>query len=271
MSSNQQSLNQKSSNSTMAFVVCMVPASPMRREASHRSEMVSQLLFGEQAELLEQADQFIKLRNCYDGYEGWCQTSQLFISEKEMTGTQQPLLCAEWSNTLYVNDTAMQVSMGTPLQLFKERVAQWGNYRLQYNGKFRDSTVTVFDEATIRQIALTFLNTPYLWGGRSVFGIDCSGYVQQVYRFFNKHLLRDAYQQAEQGEVVGFLQEVICGDLAFFDNEEGRITHVGLMLDNATIIHASGKVRIDPIDSAGILNADTGERTHRLRIVKRYL
>lgn len=254
----------------MAFVVCIVPVSPMRKEASHRSEMVSQLLFGEQAELLEQTDQFIKLRNCYDGYEGWCQASQLLISENELTGGQQSLLCAEWSNTFHLNGTPMQVSMGTPLQLLKGGAAQWGSCRVQYGGKSWDAAKAVFDEATIRQIALLFLNTPYLWGGRSVFGIDCSGYVQQVYRFFNKHLPRDAYQQAEKGEVVGFLQEVTCGDLAFFDNEEGRITHVGLMLDNATVIHASGKVRIDPIDSAGILNADTGERTHRLRIVKRY-
>jgi cell wall-associated NlpC family hydrolase len=104
-----------------------------------------------------------------------------------------------------------------------------------------------------------------------VFGIDCSGFVQQVFRFFNKNLPRDAWQQAVKGEMVGFLAEVQCGDLAFFDNEEGSITHVGLLFDEKTIIHSSGKVRIDPIDNMGIISRDTGERTHRLRIIKRYL
>jgi cell wall-associated NlpC family hydrolase len=118
---------------------------------------------------------------------------------------------------------------------------------------------------------LVYLNTPYLWGGRSVFGIDCSGFAQQVYRFFNKHLPRDASQQALQGEVVGFLQEAICGDLAFFDNEEGRITHVGILLDAQTIIHSSGRVKIDKIDNQGIFTTDKGERTHNLRIIKRYV
>ena len=92
-----------------------------------------------------------------------------------------------------------------------------------------------------------------------------------MYRFFNKPLPRDAYQQASEGEVVGFLQEVTCGDLAFFDNEEGKITHVGLMYSSDTIIHSSGRVRIDKIDNMGIISSDTGERTHKLRIIKRYL
>ena len=127
-----------------------------------------------------------------------------------------------------------------------------------------------FTEASIKEISIQFLNTSYLWGGRSVFGIDCSGFVQQVFRFFNKPLQRDAYQQATDGEVVGFLQEAKCGDLAFFDNEEGKITHVGILYNADTIIHASGKVRIDKIDNMGIVNSDTGERTHNLRIIKRY-
>ena len=107
-----------------------------------------------------------------------------------------------------------------------------------------------------------------MWGGRSVFGIDCSGFVQQVYAYFNIQLPRDAYQQAGMGKDIGFLAETICGDLAYFDNKEGKITHVGIMLDAQTIIHASGRVRIDYIDQAGILNKETGERTHQLRIVK---
>ena len=127
-----------------------------------------------------------------------------------------------------------------------------------------------FSEEYIRQAAMKYLDVPYLWGGKSLCGIDCSGFSQQVYRQFGIKLPRDSYQQAEFGEVVGFLLEAKCGDLAFFDNEEGRITHVGIMLSNDQIIHASGKVRIDKIDNQGIINAETGARTHKLRIIKRY-
>jgi cell wall-associated NlpC family hydrolase len=118
-------------------------------------------------------------------------------------------------------------------------------------------------------ITLLYENVPYLWGGKSSFGIDCSGFVQQVFKLFGKHLLRDTYQQATQGESIGFLQEVQCGDLAFFDNAEGRIVHVGILLNSETIIHASGNVRVDTMDSYGIINRNTGMRTHQLRVIKR--
>ena len=122
----------------------------------------------------------------------------------------------------------------------------------------------------IRQVAYKFLNTSYLWGGKSVFGIDCSGFTQMTYKFLNKHLPRNAWQQAEQGEVVNFLQQAHCGDLAFFDNVEGRITHVGIILNQHEIIHSSGKVRIDKIDNQGIVNAESNQQSHKLRIIKRY-
>ena len=115
-----------------------------------------------------------------------------------------------------------------------------------------------------------YLNTPYLWGGRSVFGIDCSGFTQMVFRQFGIRIKRDAWQQAEQGQLLGFIQEARAGDLAFFDNVEGRITHVGIMLDNGRIIHASGRVRVDPVDTQGIFNKELNMYTHKLRIVKRF-
>jgi cell wall-associated NlpC family hydrolase len=91
-----------------------------------------------------------------------------------------------------------------------------------------------------------------------------------VYKFLNIYLPRDSWQQAELGETIEFLTKANCGDLCFFDSEEGRITHVGILLDNNTIIHSSGKVRIDKIDSAGITNSDTGQQTHKLKLIKRY-
>ena len=254
----------------MAFVVCIVPISPMRKEAAHRTEMVSELLFGEMAEVLEENKGFTKLRSLYEGYEGWCQSAQLTDIDASRLDQLNTILTAEWVSIIDFNGYPMQLPLGCSLALLPDGKGQIGKYTVSYNSKTCDPSTKIFTADAIKTFSLQYLNTPYLWGGRSVFGIDCSGFVQQVFCFFNKKLPRDAYQQAIVGEPVGFLQEVHCGDLAFFDNDEGHITHVGLLLDPETIIHSSGKVRIDKIDNMGIVNSDTGERTHKLRIVKRY-
>jgi len=249
----------------MSLVVCIVAISPMRRESNHRSEMVTQLLLGEFAEVLGETKDFIQVRGLYDGYEGWCQRNQLVQVEKEIVTTRYINAATD---TVYINDTPCRISIGTPLFWGGTRL---GNYAIEYKeAAMVDATGNAFNKENIFYLTNQYLNTPYLWGGKSIFGIDCSGFTQQVYKLLNKHLPRDAWQQAELGEVVGFLQEVQCGDLAFFDNEEGRITHVGIMLNTEEIIHAAGRVRIDKIDNQGIINSNTGERTHRLRIVKRY-
>jgi cell wall-associated NlpC family hydrolase len=116
-----------------------------------------------------------------------------------------------------------------------------------------------------------YLNAPYLWGGKTPFGIDCSGFTQMVYKLNGYHLLRDASQQASQGIPLSFIEESEPGDLAFFDNEEGNIIHVGIMMENNYIIHASGKVRIDRLDHLGIYNADTNRHTHKLRVIKKII
>jgi cell wall-associated NlpC family hydrolase len=124
--------------------------------------------------------------------------------------------------------------------------------------------------ALIHSFAFRYLNVPYLWGGKSVFGTDCSGFVQQVFKMAGIWLPRDSGDQAELGETVEFVQAARLGDLAYFDNEEGRIIHVGIMLNENTIIHSSGYVHVDRIDHAGIIHHLTGARTHKLRIIKRY-
>lgn len=255
----------------MPFVVCCVPVSPMRAESSHKSEMISQLLLGEGGELLDEAEYFVKLRSRHDGYEGWCQRSQVAIMDELPGQADHQLYVGDWTDKVLINGVAAWVPMGTPILAPAQEVIQVGPYRLQYAtgsawqaGRVAPTPGAVFARAE------RLLNTPYLWGGRSVFGIDCSGFCQIVYRFFNIALLRDAYLQATQGESVGFLQEVQGGELAFFDNAEGRITHVGILMNESQIIHASGKVRIDRIDNAGIINTDTGQRTHQLRIIKKF-
>lgn len=254
----------------MSFVSPIVPVIPLRAEAAHRSEMVSQFLFGEVAEILEKAKDFTKIRILNDEYIGWCQSNQVHEILDSQVQTGNTLLNGDLLGTVTINGTKMHIPFGVSLQHFENGVAQIGHYKMQFEGKYWNPQDACFNEETIQWVTSNFLNTAYLWGGRTIFGIDCSGFTQQVFRFLNIILPRDAYQQAALGEIVGFLQEATFGDLAFFDNAEGRITHVGIMLEASTIMHASGKVRIDDIDNMGIINRDTGERTHQLRIIKRY-
>ncbi len=254
----------------MSFVIAIVPVSPMRSEASHRAEMVNQLLFGETAKVLESTKDFTKIQCIYDDYIGWCQTSQLAAIPEALLNNSNNVLTANYLSEIKCNGASMQIPMGCPVGIFQNGQTQIGNDLFNVSVSLIQPSAALVNDSAINAIANSYLNTPYLWGGKSIFGIDCSGFTQQVYRSLGMALPRDAYQQAALGEVVGFLQEAKCGDLAFFDNAEGKITHTGLMLNNATIIHSSGKVRIDPIDNMGIVNKLSGERTHQLRIIKRY-
>lgn len=253
----------------MSKAICVVPVSPIRAEASHTSEQVSQLVFGDVCEVIETTTDFSLIVSLYDGYKGWSQSKQL-ETIKEEDASFPTVLVDKWSATITCNDQPMQLPLGSNVGFIKNGHAAFEHYQFTYH----EQAYVVPAEAKLsmlQQVALLYMNTAYQWGGKTVFGVDCSGFTQMVYRFCGIPLLRDASQQATQGEVVDFLQEVVPGDLAFFDNEEGRITHVGIMLSNASIIHASGKVRIDMMDQAGIINTETNQRTHKLRIIKRMM
>jgi gamma-D-glutamyl-L-lysine dipeptidyl-peptidase len=247
----------------MNYAVCCVPVAPIRIDTDHKSEMVSQLLFGECC-IINDSDTkgWVNISCKADGYVGCCQAVHMQQITMEDYYSGDIILSGDWVNEISFNNNSMQIPLGSLINL-KNNVIQFTGNKIM-PGEIKN------DAASIQKIAFKFLNTAYLWGGRSVFGIDCSGFAQAVYKFLNIPLLRDADLQVTQGEMVDFLQEAQCGDLAFFDDEEGKIVHVGILLNSHEIIHASGKVRVDKIDNQGIVHAETGERTHQLRIIKRF-
>jgi gamma-D-glutamyl-L-lysine dipeptidyl-peptidase len=247
---------------SMRYAICLLPLAHMRLLPDHREELTSQFVFGEHGNIIEEhRDGWILVQHHWDGYIGWCRSNQFFITSIEpVTSTR---LAGGWVNEVRVNDKLLHVPFGSRIPLAGDNIPS-----IVYNGESFEADAGAFNADALVKFSARFLNSTYLWGGRSVFGIDCSGLVQSVYRMLNIPLLRDAHQQATQGEPIGFLQEAVCGDLAFFE-EENEIMHVGMLLNDHEILHASGNVRIDPIDSAGIINADTGKRSHKLRIIKR--
>ena len=253
----------------MSYLFCVVPVCPVRSEPSHKSEQVSQLIFGETAQFLEASGDFVKVRCHYDSYDGWCQATQLQEAKSVIEADNNIKICANWVNEIIINGKKMFIPFASVVSFENNFSRADGKNEIVYNGKFLKPSEQLFTDETVKKLTYTFINSPYLWGGRSVFGIDCSGFTQLVFKCLNIPLLRDASQQATQGEAIGFLMEAKCGDLVFFDNEAGKITHVGILLDAGTIIHSSGKVRVDTIDNFGIVNSDTGKRTHNLRVIKR--
>jgi hypothetical protein len=254
----------------MVYAICCVPVCSLRSQPGHRNELVTQLLFGECCTVGETApDGWVRVRGQYDDYEGWVPIQQL--TEVDLDDFQHAPrdLSADWVSEILYNGHPMHIPLGSHLTGIRNGRGAWRRNDLRYQGKVWEPSQHPPEPKALRQMSFLYLNTAYLWGGKSVFGIDCSGFTQSVYRFFGIRLHRDSSQQALQGETVGFLQQARTGDLAFFDNEEGRIIHVGILLSENEIIHASGKVRVDKIDSHGIINGENGQRTHTLRIIQR--
>ncbi|QQV02000.1 MULTISPECIES: C40 family peptidase [Chryseobacterium] len=234
--------------------ICIVTVAPVRAESSDKSEIVTEILFGESADILEVNKNWTKIKMHYDGYEGWMDTKQIKPVSEEYLANRKTTIITEDFASIMTNDGKTLLSMGSEVEY--PAVASRRSHDVR---------------ESIALTAKEFLNIPYLWGGKSFFAVDCSGFTQLVYKIHNIKLPRDAYQQAEMGELLSFVEESKPGDLAFFENSEGRIIHVGIMLDNQKIIHASGKVRIDTLDSSGIFNKELNKHTHKLRVIKSVL
>ena len=226
--------------------ICNFPLVACRKEANERSEMVTQLLYGESYEVIESDGAWMKIKADRDAYESWIDI-KLHTPVENDSPDRYPI--PDVFSTIALDNSTNIIVPGGSLS----------------NVKLAIDT----SQDAIINTALGYLNAPYLWGGKSIWGVDCSGFVQVVYQIHGFDLSRDAYQQAELGESVEFNNLIEPGDLAFFAKADEKISHVGICIDSEKIIHASGKVRIDKFDHHGIFNVDTQKYTHELRLIKR--
>lgn len=250
------------------YGICKLSLVPVRAEASSKSEMTTQLLMGDIYQVLSHKDDWIFIETLSEKYTGWINHLQHFELINTSLITEKAIVSSIFPYQYAYNKSIQQkqlIPFGA--NIYKSMTSFENTFRIDED-EFEAESIDK-NELDLILTAKLFLSSPYLWGGKSAMGIDCSGFTQMVFKSFGFNLKRDAWQQAQQGETVDFLSMSLPGDLAFFDNEEGKITHVGILLSSSEIIHASGRVKIEKIDNYGILNTISKQYSHKLRLIKR--
>ena len=249
----------------MKYGICPLGLVPLRKENDHKSELVSQVLYGDCFKIFDERKEWFKIRLQWDGYEGWLTKHQAHLIDQEDYNRIEGKAFIGNNHLIDFVQLATKeifpIPLGSDLRGLTLLNHSIDSEPINLNAKKKD----------IVQTAYQYLHAPYLWGGKTPLGIDCSGLTQMVYKMHGIPLKRDAYQQAQQGNTLSFIDESEPGDLAFFDNKEGEIIHVGILLQNHFILHAHGKVRIDRIDQTGIFNAENQTHSHKLRLIKSML
>lgn len=253
--------------------ICPLSQVPVRLEPSDRSEMVTQILFGETFSIVEERGNWLLVRLHLDKYEGWIDRKQSMLVSDEFIEKKSSnsihIITDKTAECYCKNDsTFLLLGKGSQLPLVSGSTFHLG--RKTYTTISKSKAIPKkFSVSKVAHTAMDYLNVPYLWGGRSIMGVDCSGLVQIVYHICGLTLPRDSSQQVLKGKAIDFVDEAKPGDLAFFDNPAGEIIHVGIIIEPGKILHASGQVKIDTIDHNGIFSREFGTYTHSLRIIKR--
>jgi cell wall-associated NlpC family hydrolase len=229
--------------------------------------MLSQILFGEKYAVIDRAGSWMKIETLFDKYTGWIDTDHLQHSESESIEAgnvlNRSLLCYKNDKTKLVLEPGCEVFNAD----FENKVFFAGKNQYSTEADFNNKYVLTSD--SLVDTAMKFINSPYIWGGRIPSAIDCSGLTQLVYKIHGIPLPRDSSEQSETGKIIDFIDQAEPGDLVFFDNERGKISHVGMIISRGLAIHASGRVRIDTIDHQGIFKQEIGTYSHRLRMIRR--
>ena len=251
----------------MEIFICENVFVPLRLAPSHKSEMLSQVLFGEKYFVTDKAGSWIKIETIFDSYPGWIDTAHIQQSSYDGISNSRvlnrSLLCYKNDKTKIVLEAGCEIFNPD----FREKVFYVGKNQFLTRDDFNDNYITTTD--SLSDTAMKYINSPYIWGGRIPSGIDCSGLTQLVYKIHGIPIPRDSWKQAETGRNIDFIDQSEPGDLVFFDNDRGKISHVGMILSKGLVIHASGRVRIDSIDHQGIFKSEIGGYSHKLRTIRR--
>jgi hypothetical protein len=257
--------------------ICALSAIPVRADASDKAELVTELLFGDCYTVLLTQGNWLHIESAADKYLGWIDYKQhtpVTTEYFEAWLAQDHPRALDLVQVVSDADMRVPIMVGSRLPFFDGMTLKVGDKCLFYNGAATNPMQPMTAERQVmllRKLGQLYLRAPYVWGGKNVFGIDCSGLTQQLFGLLGVQLPRDAYQQIALGEPVDFVMQTRPGDLAFFENAEGRIVHVGIVLDEGLILHAHGEVRLDPLDHHGIFNTSRQKYSHKLRLIKRIL
>ena len=258
--------------------ICGLSAVPVRAEPSDRAELVTELLFGECYTVLQTQGNWRRIEGAADNYLGWIDAKQHQpVSDKYFAAWRAQDHPRVLDVVQVVSSAARRqpITLGCRLPFFDGMTLRLGDDNpLFFNGTATNLAQSSQPErqlVVLRKMSQQFLKAPYVWGGKHIFGVDCSGLMQTLFGLVGIQLPRDARQQIALGEPVDFVTQARPGDLAFFDNADGAIVHVGLVLDDGFILHASGEVRLDPLDHHGIFDRDRQKYSHKLRLIKRLL
>ena len=247
----------------MNQAICRVAIAPMRADKSDSSEMVSQILFGEIIKKLDSHNNWILIETYIDKYQGWVDSKQLeFLNKNEIDNWFLNQQTITTNCQIKTNIGTLNLTKGAFLH--KDSPSNFKIGHLEIISKYKHSTPSLIS------FAKSYLNTPYLWGGKTNYGIDCSGFTQIVFRNQGIEIPRDASQQEKYGSPTLY-KDRQKGDVAFFSNSVGKIIHVGILISKTKIIHASGRVKIDTIDKKGIFSYELNDYSHTLYSIKRMI